>query len=55
MLTHGNTDYSKVQGCSNARGVSNLDQRTTIGGDKVAEVGEILSYDQTREATEILS
>jgi hypothetical protein len=32
-----------------------MDQRITNGGDKVAEVAEILSYDQTREVAEILS
>jgi hypothetical protein len=34
---------------------SNLDQRIINGGDKVAEVAEILSYDQTHEVVEILS
>jgi hypothetical protein len=34
---------------------SNLDQRITNGDDEVAEVAEILSYDQTREVAEILS
>jgi hypothetical protein len=34
---------------------SKLDQRITNGGDEVAEVAEILSYDQTREVAEILS
>jgi hypothetical protein len=34
---------------------SNLDQRITNGGDEVAEVAEILSYDQTCEVVEILS
>jgi hypothetical protein len=37
------------------RVVFKLDQRITNGGDKVAEVAEILSYDQTREVAEILS
>jgi hypothetical protein len=36
-------------------GCSNLDQRITNGGDEVAEVAEIFSYDQTREVAEILS
>jgi hypothetical protein len=34
---------------------SNLDQRIINGGDEVAEVAEILSYDQTHEVVEILS
>jgi hypothetical protein len=34
---------------------SNLDQRITNGGGEVAEVAEILSYDQTREVAGILS
>jgi hypothetical protein len=33
----------------------NLDQRITNGNDKIAEVAEILSYDQTWEYAEILS
>jgi hypothetical protein len=33
---------------------SNLDQRITNDGDEVAEVAEILSYDQTCEVDEIL-
>jgi hypothetical protein len=32
-----------------------LGQRITNGGDEVAEVAEILSYDQTCEVAEILS
>jgi hypothetical protein len=31
---------------------SNLDQRVSNGGDEVAEVAEILYYDQTREIAE---
>jgi hypothetical protein len=34
--------------------VFKLDQRITNGGDEVAEVAEILSYDQTREFAKIL-
>jgi hypothetical protein len=34
--------------------VFKLDQRITNGGDEVAEVAEILSYDQTREVAKIL-
>jgi hypothetical protein len=36
-------------------GCSNLDQRITNDGDEVAEVAEILSYDQTSEVARILS
>jgi hypothetical protein len=35
-------------------GCSNLDQKITNGGDEVAEVVEILSYDKTCEVAEIL-
>jgi hypothetical protein len=35
-------------------GCSNLDQRITNSDDEVAEVAEILSYDQTREVAGIL-
>jgi hypothetical protein len=31
----------------------NLDQKITNGGDEVAKVTEILSYDQTREVAKI--
>jgi hypothetical protein len=36
-------------------GCSNLDQRITNDSDEVAEVAEILSYDQTCEVARILS
>jgi hypothetical protein len=35
-------------------GCPNLDQRITNGGDEVAEVAEILSYDQMGEVVGIL-
>jgi hypothetical protein len=34
---------------------SNLGQRITNGGNEVAEVAEILSYDQTLKVAKILS
>jgi hypothetical protein len=55
MLAHGNTNYSKGLGPQQRAWCSNLDQRITNGGDEVAEVTQILSYDQTCEVAEILS